>query len=97
MTTYNSIRKHLPAFFFLVLSYSQVAYLDYGGALFDRFPAAVRAMAALCKLPFALRPGLSQHLCPPFYAICTAFQHTLTVPQSGRLYRPSSTCAPIRK
>jgi hypothetical protein len=29
------------------LSYSH--YLDYGGALFDRFPAAVRAMAARCK------------------------------------------------
>jgi len=28
--------------------------------IFDRFPAAVRAMAARCKLPFAIRPGLSQ-------------------------------------
>jgi hypothetical protein len=29
------------------------ARLDYGGVLFDRFPAAVRALAARCKLPFA--------------------------------------------
>jgi len=28
--------------------------------IFDRFPAAVRAMAARCKLSFAIRPGLSQ-------------------------------------
>jgi hypothetical protein len=28
--------------------------------IFDRFPAAVRAMATRCKLSFALRPGLSQ-------------------------------------
>jgi hypothetical protein len=28
--------------------------------LSDRFPAAVRAMAARCKLSFALRPSLSQ-------------------------------------
>ena len=27
---------------------------------FDQFQSAVRAMAARCKLPFALRPGLSQ-------------------------------------
>jgi len=34
---------------------------DYGGALFyPGFPPAARAMAALCKLPFALRPGLSR-------------------------------------
>jgi hypothetical protein len=42
-----------------VLSYSHVIYLDYGGALFDRFPAAVRAVAARCKLSCAVRPGLS--------------------------------------
>jgi len=28
--------------------------------IFDRFPAAVRAMTAHCKLSFAIRPGLSQ-------------------------------------
>jgi hypothetical protein len=28
--------------------------------IFDPFPAAVRAMAARCKLPFAIRPGLTQ-------------------------------------
>jgi len=28
--------------------------------IFDQFPSAVRAMAARCKLPFALHPGLSQ-------------------------------------
>jgi len=28
--------------------------------IFDRFPAAVRAMAVRCKLSFAIRPGLSQ-------------------------------------
>jgi len=28
--------------------------------IFDRFPAAVRAMAACCKLSFAIRPGMSQ-------------------------------------
>jgi hypothetical protein len=32
--------------FCFVLSYWRVAYLDYGSALFDRSPAAVRAMAA---------------------------------------------------
>jgi len=26
--------------------------------IFDRFPAAVRAMAARCKLSFAIHPGL---------------------------------------
>jgi hypothetical protein len=25
--------------------------------IFERFPAAVRAMAARCKLPFAIRPA----------------------------------------
>jgi hypothetical protein len=49
----------LACSFFFCFSYSHVAYLDYGGALFDRFPAAVRGMAARCKLSFALRPGLS--------------------------------------
>ena len=44
--------------FFFVLSYSHEAYLDYGGVHFDRFPAAVRAVAARSKLSFALRPGL---------------------------------------
>jgi hypothetical protein len=28
--------------------------------IFDRFPAAVRALAARCKLSVALRPGLSR-------------------------------------
>jgi hypothetical protein len=28
--------------------------------IFDHFPTAMRAMAAHCKLSFALRPGLSQ-------------------------------------
>jgi hypothetical protein len=28
--------------------------------IFDLFPVAVRAVAARCKLPFAIRPGLSQ-------------------------------------
>jgi len=28
--------------------------------ILDRFPAAVRAMAARCKLSFALRPSLAQ-------------------------------------
>jgi hypothetical protein len=28
----------------------------------NRFPAAVRAMAARCKLPFAIRPGLTQKI-----------------------------------
>jgi hypothetical protein len=46
-------------FFFLVYSYSHEAYLDYGGVHFDLFPAAVRARAARCKLPSAIRPGLS--------------------------------------
>ena len=46
--------------FFFVKSYSHEAYLDYGGVHFDRFPAAVRAMAARCKLSFAIHPGLSQ-------------------------------------
>jgi len=46
---------------FFVLSYSQEAYLDYGGVdFFDRFPFAVHPMAACCKLSFAIRPGLSQ-------------------------------------
>jgi hypothetical protein len=27
---------------------------------FNRFPAAVRALATRCKLPFARRPGLSE-------------------------------------
>jgi hypothetical protein len=44
-------------FFSFFLSYSHV---DYGGVLLDRFPAAVRTMAARCKLPLALRPGLSR-------------------------------------
>ena len=46
--------------FCFVLSYSHEAYLDYGGVHFDRFPAAIRAVAARCKLSFALRPGLYQ-------------------------------------
>jgi len=46
--------------FVFCLSYSHLAYLDYGGVHFDRFPAAVRALAARCKLSFAFRPGLSQ-------------------------------------
>jgi len=47
------------ATFVFVYPHSHVAYdLDYGGALL--IPSAVRAMAARCKLPFALRPGLSQ-------------------------------------
>jgi hypothetical protein len=46
--------------FFFVYSYSRAAYLDYGGVHFNRFPAAVRQMAARCKLPSALRLGLSQ-------------------------------------
>jgi hypothetical protein len=37
--------------FFFVYSYSHEAYLDYGGVHFDRFLAAVRAVAARCKLP----------------------------------------------
>jgi hypothetical protein len=41
-----------PFFLFVfVLSYSYVAYLDYGGVLFDHFPAAVgHVMVARCKL-----------------------------------------------
>jgi hypothetical protein len=46
-------------FFFFVYSYSHEAYLDYGGVHFDRFPAVVRTLAARCKLPFAIRPGVS--------------------------------------
>jgi hypothetical protein len=45
--------------FFFVYSYPREAYLDYGGVHFYRFLAAVRAMAARCKLPSAIRPGLS--------------------------------------
>jgi hypothetical protein len=44
--------------FFLFYHTRILAYLDYGGALFGHFPAAVRAMAARCKRPLALRPGL---------------------------------------
>jgi hypothetical protein len=44
--------------FFFVYSYSHEAYLDYGSVHFDRFLAAVRAVAARCKLPSAIRPGL---------------------------------------
>jgi hypothetical protein len=42
------------------VSYSHVAHLENGGALFDRFPAAVRAMAARCKISVAVHPGLSR-------------------------------------
>jgi hypothetical protein len=59
------MRARLPlvtAVIFFVLSYSHVAYLDYGGVPLDRFPAAVRALATRCKLSLALRPGLSQEI-----------------------------------
>jgi hypothetical protein len=46
--------------FFFVYSYSHEAYLNYGGVHFDLFLAAVRAGAARCKLPSAIRPGLSR-------------------------------------
>ena len=45
-------------FCFFVYSYSQSVYLlvDYGGVLY--ILSAVRAMAARCKLPFALHQDL---------------------------------------
>jgi len=47
----------LPFFFFI--HYSRATYLDHGRVCTVRFLSAVRALAARCKLPFALRPGLS--------------------------------------
>ena len=53
---------HTDHMIFFVQSYSHTAYLNYGGVHFVHFPSAVRAVTALCKLPFALRLGLSQDL-----------------------------------
>ena len=58
--TDRQARNNAPDVFFLVLSYSHVAYPDHAAYILDRFPAAVRAMAARCKLSFALRPRLAQ-------------------------------------
>jgi hypothetical protein len=38
------------------MQYSHLAYKDSGGDLFDRFLAGVRAVAAGCKLSYAVRP-----------------------------------------
>jgi len=47
--------------FFMFIHYSHATYLDHGEIMHSPFfPSAVRAVAARCKLPFGLRPGLSQ-------------------------------------
>jgi len=46
--------------FFLLIHYSRATYQIMARLFTVRFLSAVRAMAARCKRPFALRPGLSQ-------------------------------------
>jgi len=51
--------------FFCFNRYSHATYLDHGEIMYSPFPvrcplSAVSAVAACCKLPFALRPGRSQ-------------------------------------
>jgi hypothetical protein len=49
--------------FFLFNHFSLTTYLDHGGVHVQSVSwplSAVRAVAARCKLPFALRPGLSR-------------------------------------
>ena len=47
-------------FFFLFTHYSRATYQIMARLCTVRFLSAVRAVAARCKRPFALRPGLSQ-------------------------------------
>jgi len=51
----------LVRFFFCLIIFAFDLYIDHGGVHFAQFfLSAVHAVAARCKLPFALRPGLSQ-------------------------------------
>jgi len=55
--------EHFTAGSFFLFNHTHIQhmYLDYGGIQFyPFFPSAVRAVAARCKLPSALRPGLSR-------------------------------------
>jgi len=46
---------------FLFNHYSHATYLDHGETIYSPFfPSVVCAVAARCKLPFALRLGLSR-------------------------------------
>jgi len=47
-------------FIFLLIHYSRVTYQIMARLFAVRFLSAVRVVAARCKRPFALRPGLSQ-------------------------------------
>jgi len=47
-------------YFFLFIHYSHATYQIMARLCTVRFLSAVRAVAARCKLPSALRPGLSQ-------------------------------------
>jgi hypothetical protein len=70
MIRYIAGLRHSPArpvaktrvliYSFLFSHYSHATYVDRGEIRTVRFPSAVRAKAARCKLPFALRQGLSQ-------------------------------------
>jgi len=47
-------------FFLLFIHYSHATYQIMASIYTVRFQSAIRAVAARCKLPFSLRPGLSQ-------------------------------------
>jgi len=68
--TYDKLTTKMPrpctgiftvsGFFFLFIHYSHATYQITARLCTVRFLSAVRAVAARCKLPSALRPGLSQ-------------------------------------
>ena len=56
----HSIHRRLLGLFFLFIHYPHATYQIMARLCTVRFLSAVRAVAARCKLPFALRPSLSR-------------------------------------
>jgi len=82
--TCHQQRLDEAVFCFFILAFD--LYRSWRRTFCPVFLSAVRAVAARCKLPFALRPGLSQEIEGAWTKLCSAGLYARWIAGDGRWY-----------